>query len=182
MVYLFLANGFEEIEAFTPVDVLRRVGVEVKTVSINEGTKKVMGAHGIEVSADLTLDEYKEDCAEMIILPGGSDGTKNLENHPKIKEIILSAVERDLYVAAICAAPTILAKMGLLKGLKATCYPSLTNVLMENGVKYKNEKVVCDKRFITSMGAGTSGEFAFKLVEKLLTVNDASNIRIAMVY
>ena len=182
MVYLFLANGFEEIEALTPVDVLRRVGVEVKTVSINEGTKKVMGAHGIEVSADLTLDEYKEDCAEMIILPGGSDGTKNLENHPKIKEIILSAVERDLYVAAICAAPTILAKMGLLKGLKATCYPSLTNVLMENGVKYKNEKVVCDKRFITSMGAGTSGEFAFKLVEKLLTVNDASNIRIAMVY
>lgn len=182
MVYLFLANGFEEIEALTPVDVLRRVGVEVLTVSINEGTKKVLGAHGIEVSADLTLDEYKEDTAEMIILPGGSEGTKNLEENARVREIILSAVNRDLYVAAICAAPTILAKLGLLRGLKATCYPSLAGVMMDNGVKYKNDKVVCDKRFITSMGAGTSGEFAFKLVEKLLSSNDASNIRIAMVY
>jgi len=137
MVYLFLANGFEEIEALTPVDVLRRVGVEVLTVSINEGTKKVMGAHGIEVTADLTLDEYKEDTAEMIVLPGGSEGTKNLEENARVRQIILSAVERDLYVAAICAAPTILAKLGLLKGLKATCYPSLACVLMDNGVKYK---------------------------------------------
>ena len=112
MVYLFLANGFEEIEALTPVDVLRRAGVNVKTVSIGD-TTGVMGAHGIEVKADMTLDGYNESNAEMIILPGGSDGTKNLGEHPKMKEIILSANKRGIYIAAICAAPTILAKLGL---------------------------------------------------------------------
>lgn len=181
MVYLFLANGFEEIEALTPVDVLRRAGVEVKTVSIN-ATKSVMGAHGIEVTADLTLDGYDEECAEMIILPGGSDGTKNLSECTAIRQIILSAVDRGLYVAAICAAPTILAKMGLLTGLKATCYPSLASVLEDNKVKYRNDKVVCDKTFITSMGAGTSGEFAFTLVDKLCSRSEADSLRISMVY
>ena len=182
MVYTFLANGFEEIEALTPVDVLRRVGVEVLTVSVNGNAKKVRGAHGIEVTADLTLDEYKEDTAEMIILPGGGEGTKNLDENDRINEIIMSAAERGLYIAAICAAPTILAKRGLLTGLHATCYPSLASVLLENGVKYKNDKVVCDKRFITSMGAGTSGEFAFTLVEKLLSKKEATDIKITMVY
>ncbi len=182
MVYLFLSNGFEEIEALTPVDVLRRVGVEVLTVSVNGRDKKVIGAHGIEVTADLELSEYKEDCAEMLILPGGSDGTKGLFESERMREIILSAAERGLYIAAICAAPTILARLGLLKGMKATCYPSLTSVLIENGVKYKNEKVVADGRFITSMGAGTSGDFAFALVEKLLSKDDAVNIKLTMVY
>ena len=181
MVYLFLANGFEEIEALTPVDVLRRAGVNVKTVSIGD-TTGVMGAHGIEVKADMTLDGYNESNAEMIILPGGSDGTKNLGEHPKMKEIILSANKRGIYIAAICAAPTILAKLGLLNGLKATCYPSLASVLMDCKVKYKSEKVVCDKHFITSMGAGTSGEFAFTLVDKLLTKSESDSLRIAMVY
>lgn len=181
MVYLFLANGFEEIEALTPVDILRRAGVEVKTVSIND-TPSVTGAHEIEVKADLTLDGYDEDCAEMIILPGGSEGTKNLSEHPRISEIIRSAVNRGLYVAAICAAPTILARMGLLTGLKATCYPSLASVLMDNKVKFRNDKVVCDKIFITSMGAGTSGEFAFTLVDKLLTRSESDSLRISMVY
>lgn len=181
MVYLFLADGFEEIEALTPVDVLRRAGVEVKTVSIMPDIM-VMGAHGIQVKADLLLDDYDEDCAEMLILPGGSQGTENLGANDRVREIILSAVNRELYVAAICAAPTILAKMGLLKGLKATCYPSLASVLIDNNVKYKNDKVVCDKRFITSMGAGTSGEFAFVLVDKLLTKKDSDSLRIAMVY
>lgn len=181
MVYLFLAKGFEEIEALTPVDVLRRAGVEVKTVSITDSLS-VMGAHGIEVKADLTLDGYDEECAEMIIFPGGSEGTQNLEESEKIKEIITSAHKRGLYIAAICAAPTILAKMGLLTGLKATCYPSLASTLVENKVKYKNDKVVCDKRFITSMGAGTSGEFAFTLVDKLLTKRESDSLRISMVY
>ena len=181
MVYLFLANGFEEIEALTPVDVLRRAGVEVKTVSINP-TLSVQGAHGIEVTSDITLDGYDESEAEMIILPGGSEGTKNLGDSEEIKKIILSAVEKDLYIAAICAAPTILAKMGLLTGLKATCYPSLASVLLENKVKYKNDKVVSDKRFITSMGAGTSGDFAFVLVDKLVGKRESDSLRISMVY
>lgn len=182
MVYVFLANGFEEIEALTPVDVLRRVNVEVLTVSVNGDGKKVTGAHGIEVMADLTLDEYKEDTAEMIVLPGGLGGTKGIEESERMREIILSAHSRDLYIAAICAAPTILAKLGLLEGQKATCYPSLAKVLIDNKVKYKADKVVCSARFITSMGAGTSGEFAFTLVEKLLSKNEASDIRLAMVY
>lgn len=182
MVYLFLANGFEEIEALTPVDVLRRVGIEILTVSVNGNGKKVVGAHGIEVTADLTLDEYREDSAEMIILPGGGDGTRGLDESQEMDRIIRSAHERGLYIAAICAAPTILAKRGLLEGLRATCFPSLASVLIENGVKYKNDKVVCDRRFITSMGAGTSGEFAFTLVEKLLGKKEATDIKITMVY
>lgn len=181
MVYLFLAEGFEEIEALTPVDVLRRGGIDVKTVSIGD-TLSVMGAHGIEVKADLMLKEYDEEYAEMIVLPGGSLGTKNLGESGRVREIILSAVENGLYVAAICAAPTILAKMGLLTGLKATCYPSLASVLIDSKVKYKNDKVVCDKQFITSMGAGTSGEFAFTLVDKLASKSESDNLRISMVY
>lgn len=181
MVYIFLANGFEEIEALTPTDVLRRAGADVKTVSINEDVY-VMGAHGIEVKADMTLDGYDEKNASMIILPGGSDGTKNLGENPRIKEIILSAVKNEIYVAAICAAPTILAKMGLLTGLRATCYPSLASVLIDCKVKYKSDKVVCDKNFITSMGAGTSGEFAFTLVDKLFSKSESDSLRISMVY
>ena len=181
MVYLFLADGFEEIEALTPADVLRRAGVEVKTISIT-GDRTVTGAHDIKVISDLTLDEYKADVAEMLIFPGGSEGTRRLDECERVHEIILSAIENNLYIAAICAAPTILAKMGVLEGLRATCYPSLASVLTENKVKYKSDKVVSDKRFITSMGAGTSGEFAFTLVDKLLTKKDSDNLRIAMVY
>ena len=181
MVYLFLANGFEEIEALTPVDVMRRAGIEVKTVSIND-TLAVMGAHGIEVKADLLLEEYDEECAEMIVFPGGSDGTKHLGENDRVKQIIVSAAERGLYIAAICAAPTILAGLGLLDGLKATCYPSLASVLIENKAKYRNDKVVCDKRFITSMGPGTSGEFAFTLVDKLASKSESDNVRIGMIY
>lgn len=181
MVYLFLAKGFEEIEALTPVDVLRRAGVDVKTVSIGDGLG-VLGAHGIEVKADMMLSDCNVDDAEMIILPGGSEGTKNLGDCERIKEIITSAVDSGIYVAAICAAPTILAKMGLLTGVKATCYPSLASVMTDCKVKYKSDKVVCDKCFITSMGAGTSGEFAFTLVDKLLTKSESDSLRIAMVY
>ncbi len=181
MVYLFLADGFEEIEALTPVDVLRRAGVEVKTISITDKST-VIGAHGIEVKSDLVLADYDEECAEMLILPGGSVGTKNLGDSKPLADIITSAAERGLYIAAICAAPTILAKMGLLTGLKATCYPSLASVLIDNKVKFKNDKVVCDKRFITSMGAGTSGDFAFVLVDKLVSRSESDNLRISMVY
>ena len=181
MVYLFLANGFEEIEALTPVDVLRRAGVDVKTVSIGDSIN-VLGAHGIEVKADMMLSDCDTEDAEMIILPGGSEGTKNLGDCQRIQEIIRAAVDSGIYVAAICAAPTILAKMGLLTGLKATCYPSLASVLADCKVKYKSDKVVCDKYFITSMGAGTSGEFAFTLVDKLLTKSESDSLRIAMVY
>jgi 4-methyl-5(b-hydroxyethyl)-thiazole monophosphate biosynthesis len=181
MVYLFLADGFEEIEALTPTDVLRRAGVEVKTISIT-GDRTVTGAHGIKVTSDLVLDEYKAETAEMIVFPGGGEGTRNLDECERVHEIILDAVKNNLYIAAICAAPTILAKMGLLEGLRATCYPSLATVLTENKAKYKSDKVVCDKRFITSMGPGTSGEFAFTLVDKLVTKKDSDNLRIAMVY
>lgn len=181
MVYLFLATGFEEIEALTPVDVLRRAGVNIKTVSITDSLY-VTGAHSIEVKADITFDGYNENDCEMIILPGGSEGTKNLDASPDMDRIISSACERGIYIAAICAAPTILAKRGLLTGLRATCYPSLAGALIENKVKYRNDKVVCDKCFITSMGAGTSGEFAFTLVDKLLTKRESDNLRLSMVY
>ncbi|MBE6701639.1 MAG: DJ-1/PfpI family protein [Ruminococcaceae bacterium] len=182
MVYLFLADGFEEVEAITPIDVLRRAGVEIKTVSINEKTLTIKGAHNIEVLADITLDECDVSDTEMIILPGGALGTENLKNCERVRDIILSCNERGIYIAAICAAPTILAEMSLITGLRATCYPSLVSKMIENGVKYKNDKVVCDKHFITSMGAGTAGEFAFTLVDKLKTKKESDNLRLSMVY
>lgn len=182
MVYLFLANGFEEIEALTPVDVLRRASVDIRTVSVNGDGLNVTGAHGITVKADIMLDEYNAEDAEMIILPGGAEGTRGLEECGRVREIILASHEEGIYIAAICAAPTILARLGLLTGLKATCYPSLASEMIDNKVKYKSSKVVLEKNFITSMGAGTAGDFAFALVDKLVSKSESDRLRIAMVY
>jgi 4-methyl-5(b-hydroxyethyl)-thiazole monophosphate biosynthesis len=181
MVYLFLANGFEEIEALTPVDALRRAKVEIKTLSIEEDLT-VTGAHGISVIADAPLSEYKKEDAEMLILPGGAEGTRRLGENEALREIILSAAEDGVYIAAICAAPTILAKLSLLTSLRATCYPSLASELIDRKVKYKSDRVVCDKRFITSAGAGTAGEFAFTLIEKLKTKDEADRVKYSMIY
>ncbi len=163
MVTVFLAEGFEEIEAVTPIDILRRGGVEVRTCSIT-ASKVVTGAHGIPFVADTVLEELS-DSEEMILLPGGMPGTLNLKNCSALRERILSHYEKGGYLAAICAAPTVFGEMGLLSEKEATCYPG-----MEEGLfckKISAKKAVLSERVITSRGAGTASDFGFLLLSLL---------------
>ena len=178
MVYLFMADGFEEVEALTVVDILRRAGVELKTVSIM-GRKNVTGSHQIEVMADLTFEEIIER-AEMLILPGGMPGTIHLKEHKGLEKLILKHNEEKKYLAAICAAPTVYGEMGLLRGKKAACYPGMEDGLIGAEVRYEN--VVADDKFITSRGLGTAIDFALKLVEILKSRDEADTIAKQIVY
>ena len=178
MVYLFLADGFEEIEALTPVDVLRRAGVAVKTVGVTG--KCVTGSHGIKVEADVTLDEavcgLADDTAdiEMIVLPGGMPGASNLDASEGVDRFIKEALRRDAYLAAICAAPMIYGKRGLLDGRDATCYPGFEKYL--EGAKYYEASVIVDGNFITSDGMGSALDFALQLVSVLKGEDEAERL------
>ncbi len=174
MVYLFLANGFEEIEALTPVDVLRRAKLELKTVGV--GGKNITGSHGITVTADMTVDELGDmNDADAVILPGGMPGTLNLEAS---KEVI-SAVEKcyadGKIVAAICAAPSILGHLGILNGKRATAFPGFEKELI--GADLKNDFVSVDGKVITAKGMGVSLEFALAILEALKDTQTAQAIR-----
>lgn len=178
MVYLFMADGFEEVEGLTVVDLVRRAGIELKTVSVM-GRIEVTGAHGIEVKADCLFEDMKEP-AEMLILPGGVPGTPNLKAHKGLQQLICKSAEQGIYLAAICAAPTVYGELGLLKGKKATCYPGLENGLLGAEVVYDN--VAADGNFITSRGVGTAIDFSLKLVEVLKNKAEADKIAKAIVY
>ena len=161
MIFVHLANGFEEIEALTIVDVLRRGGLKCNTVSIMD-TKKVTGAHGITVEADLLFSEgLYRDCS-MIVLPGGMPGTLALQKHSGLAKQLLEFASSGKKIAAICAAPMVLGGLGILDGLEATIYPSMENEL--GAACYKNEKVVVCGNVITSQGPATAMEFALTLV------------------
>lgn len=163
MVTVFLADGFEEIEAVTPIDVLRRGGVPVRTCSITESCL-VTGAHQIPFYADTTLAELS-DPEEVILLPGGMPGTLNLKNCEELKKRILSHNEKGKILAAICAAPTILGAFGLLKDKEATCFPGMEEELFAK--KHLDKKVVISGNVVTSRGAGTASDFAFALLSLL---------------
>ncbi|MBO4934782.1 MAG: DJ-1/PfpI family protein [Clostridia bacterium] len=177
MVYLFLADGFEEIEALGCVDILRRAGVDVKTVGVTG--KTVAGAHGINVEADMRVTECGRD-AEMVILPGGSVGTDNLASSDDVARIVTDAAERNAYVAAICAAPTVLGKLGLLEGRRAVCYPGLEGRL--TGAAKSSDRVCVDGNYITSRGPGTTAEFSLTIVELLKGRKTADAIREGMLW
>ncbi len=167
-VITFLADGFEEIEALTPVDILRRGGIEVVTVSISD-RKVVAGSHGINVEADKVFSEADIDSADMLFLPGGKKGTENLDNCEPVKEKIREFLAAGKYVSAICAAPTVLGHMGVLNGKKATCYGGLEGQL--TGAVTSTDSVVIDGNIITSRGMGTSLDLALELL-KLFTDED----------
>ncbi|MBE6662534.1 MAG: DJ-1/PfpI family protein [Ruminococcaceae bacterium] len=177
MIYLFLAEGFEEIEALTPVDVLRRAGLDVRTVGV--GGKRVTGAHGITVDADMGEDGSLDTAAEMIILPGGMPGTLNLDASPVVQTAIDNAIKANAFIAAICAAPTILGKRGLLAGKEATCYPSMEDGLL--GAILSDKKVVRDGKIITAAGMGVALPFALELVSVLCGEERAQKLKKAVV-
>ncbi|MBQ2748124.1 MAG: DJ-1/PfpI family protein [Firmicutes bacterium] len=165
MVYVFLAEGFEEMEAITPVDVLRRVDIPAYLVSTIPGEKTVTGAHGIKITADLCFEEADFDACNMIILPGGLPGATNLGAHEelcgKIKAFAAAGEEGGKYVAAICAAPMVLGALGVLEGKMATIYPGMEEEL-KGAIPMKN-RVVVDGNIITSKGPGTAMEFAVEI-------------------
>ena len=166
MVYVFLANGFEEIEALAPVDILRRAGVEVKTVGI--GSNIIRGSHDIPVITDLDSNEIKlDENLKMIILPGGMPGTVNLEANENVQKAIDFCVDNNIYISAICAAPSILGHKGLLDGKSATCFPGFENELGD--ACYSNKLVVNDGKITTAKGAGAAVKFGLKLVELLIS-------------
>ncbi len=178
MVYLFLAQGFEEIEALTPVDLLRRASVPVTTVGI--GGKVICGAHGIPVEADITDSEFPKCPAnlEMIVLPGGMPGTKNLDASPVVEEALSFAAQKGRYIAAICAAPMIPGKRGLLADRQVVCYPGFEKDLQ--GATIEQKGVVQDGIIITGKAAGYAGEFALTLIELLQGSDAAKAVREAI--
>jgi 4-methyl-5(b-hydroxyethyl)-thiazole monophosphate biosynthesis len=178
MVYIFLADGFEEIEALTVVDVLRRADIEIRTVSIKD--KFVTGGHGIPVLADCLIEEVKAEDADMFILPGGMPGTTNLEKNEKVQQFLEHGVDNGKWIAAICAAPMILGNKGYLKDIEAICYPGFEKYLQ--GAVIKDNRVnVCGK-FITSKGPGTAMEFAFTIVSILKSEEAAQRLKRQMQY
>ncbi len=164
MIYVFLAEGFEEIEALSVVDILRRCRLQVETVSVTE-SRQVCGAHGIPVTADITLAEAAPDEARALILPGGVPGTDNLQACKPLAEALCRAAQEGRIVAAICAAPKVLGALGLTAAKKATCYPGYEGEL--TGAVPVMARVVRDGNLITSRGAGTAADFAFCLAEAL---------------
>ncbi len=164
MVYLFLAEGFEEIEALTPVDLLRRAKIDVVTVGI--GAKAVCGAHGIKVEADVSESEalamLSEKGAEMVILPGGMPGSTNLDNSETVEAFLLYARENSIPYGAICAAPMVLGKRGMLEGKKAVCYPGFEKYLQ--GAEVVDAPAVRDGNVVCGRAMGSAAQFALLII------------------
>lgn len=178
MVYVFLADGFEEIEALAPVDVLRRGGVAVKTVGV--GKRTVTGSHNISVLCDISEDEVNFADIDAVILPGGMPGTLNLQKSDKVIAAIEDAQDNGKLIGAICAAPSILGKMGILNGKKATCFPGFEEYL--KGAILTDLPAVRDGNIITSRGAGAAFDFGFLLLSALTDSKTAEKLSRDMKY
>ncbi|MCL2328498.1 MAG: DJ-1/PfpI family protein [Bacteroidetes bacterium] len=165
--FIFLAPGFEEIEAITVIDVLRRAEIEVTTVSIPDEDDDefwVEGAHGINVFSDIDFEYADFETGDLLILPGGQPGTKNLNTHKGLKKLLKEYYLQSKCIAAICAAPLILGELGLLKGKRATCYPGYEAQL--TGAEITDKPVVVDGNIITANGVGAALQFSLAIVEK----------------
>jgi 4-methyl-5(b-hydroxyethyl)-thiazole monophosphate biosynthesis len=177
-VLIHFASGFEEIEAITPVDVLRRAGCEVVTVSVT-GRKEVTSTRGVTVIADKLFVEADYELADMILLPGGQPGSDNLNKHEGLRKQIRTFHDQGRMIAAICAAPLVLGSAGILKGKKATCYPGVESLL--TGATCTGNDVEVDGNLITGKGPGVAMEFSLTLVEKLVGKAKADELRSAMI-
>lgn len=177
MIYVFLADGFEETEAIAPIDMLRRAGCDVVTVGIkNDG---VRSSHGVPVLCDITdMQVELDDRLEMIVLPGGMPGTVNLEENSVVQASVDYCVSNSIPIGAICAAPSILGKKGCLAGKEATCFPGFEKFL-ENA-RLSEKKVVTDGLFTTAAGAGVAVEFGLELVRVLKGAELSDKIKAAI--
>lgn len=176
---IFLADGFEEIEALTVVDLLRRANIEISTVSIM-GRKNVTGSHNITVEADSLLEETDFDSLDMLILPGGMPGTTNLADCKALTDKIKEFDENDKMLCAICAAPTVFGKLGILKGKKACCFPGREDDLL--GADVQTSSVTRDGHFITSRGMGTAIDFGLAIIEHYQGSGAATSMASKIVY
>lgn len=174
MIYVFLAEGFEEVEALAPVDMLRRAKLDVTTVGVTG--KVVTGSHGIPVTADITAEELSIGAdMEMIVLPGGMPGTLHEEASSVVQAAIDYCVKNDRWISAICAAPSILGHKGLLQGKTATCYTGFEKEL--KGAQIGSAGVVTDGKIITARGAGVAVDFGLTLVGAMLGAETQAQIR-----
>jgi 4-methyl-5(b-hydroxyethyl)-thiazole monophosphate biosynthesis len=169
-----LAPGFEEIEALTVIDILRRAGIEVVVAGLRHGP--IEASRKTKHLADCTLDEVRADDFDMIVLPGGQPGTTNLRNDPRVKRILQTLQSKNRTVAAICAAPAVLGAYGLLHNRAATSHPAVREEVGAVAGRYSDERVVVDGPVVTSRAPGTAMEFAFKLVELLAGPDKAKEV------
>lgn len=180
-VSLFLADGFEEIEGLTVVDLLRRAGADIQTVSVT-GNRMITGSHNICVMSDVLFEDADFSDDDMFVLPGGMPGTLNLKAYKPLCGLLDTAYKAGKYVAAICAAPTVLGSLGMLKGRKATCYPSPDLQAQLSCAEYLEVPVVTDGHVITSRGMGTAIDFSAVLIEKLFDCETAQKILESIIY
>jgi 4-methyl-5(b-hydroxyethyl)-thiazole monophosphate biosynthesis len=178
-VCIFLAQGFEEIEGLTVVDLMRRAEIPITMVSIGDSLE-VTGAHGIRVTADAYLADMDFSDTEMLVLPGGAPGTCNLNACEPLKALLKDFYEQGRYIAAICAAPMIFGQLGFLKNRKATCYPGFEEYL--DGAEHLLDTVVVDETVITSRGLGTAIDFAAALITLLTDAATAEEITKSVIY
>lgn len=178
-VSVLLADGFEEIEALTVVDLLRRAQIYVGTVSITEDYI-VHGAHGINVQAEDLFDEVNFVESDVIVLPGGMPGTTNLKEHEGVRRVVTDFAESGKLIGAICAAPTVLGDLGLLKGKRVSCYPSVETEIQ--GAAISKTPVALDGNIVTSRGVGTAIDFALELITVLVGRDRAIRIAESIVY
>lgn len=177
-IYVHLSEGFEEIEAITIIDVLRRSGLKVTTVSVT-GNLIVTGSHQIPVTADILFKDADYEAADMIILPGGMPGAKNLSEHQGLNQQILKYFNEGKYLGAICAAPMVFGKLGILQGKNVVCYPGFETYLQ--GANIKKVPVVKDDRIVTGRGPGVAIHFSLEVVRMLKDEAAALKLKEAMV-
>ena len=178
LVYVFFADGFEEVEALTTVDLLRRAGEDVRMVSIMR-RKTVTGSHNISVECDMIFEEIGK-TADLLVLPGGLPGTDHLREHRELNDLLVEQYQDGRYVAAICAAPSVFAGLGFLKDRKATSYPGCVDASQCGS--YVEEPVAVDGNVITSRGVGTAIPFALALIGLLEGREEADKIAASIVY
>lgn len=178
-VFEFLATGFEEIEALAVVDILRRGGVDIKTVSIT-GNEYVETAHGVTIKADMLFEDADLSSADLLMLPGGMPGATNLNAHEGLRRALLAQNERGGRIAAICAAPMVLGGLGLLRGKCATCYPGFEKYL--DGAEYTHELYTTDGNITTGEGPAATLPYAYELLAQLTDDQTARQVAEGMMF
>lgn len=178
-IYVFLANGFEEVEALGPIDVCRRAGLDVVTVSIND-TKTVEGAHGVNIIADTLFTDNNYNDADLLFLPGGMPGATNLNAHEGLREVILAHHQQEKALAAICAAPLVYGSLGLTEGKNMTCYPGFEKYL--TGANYTASLVEIDGKMLTGKGPAAALGLGYAIIEYFCGADNADALRAGMMY